>query len=352
MMRAQSVYSAVLSGLFLTLGCSQQAAPVAESDAEQVAVEEQEQQETGMHEAQFSHSGHTGYGYACTECHHTTAEGSAPAEGCSDCHPVAEEGSDPAHKGPEDNTRLQGENQCLQELAAVPFNHFTHASADGYKLACTSCHHTGDTVPCSDCHDQIARLTPEGAVKPKLKRAVHLVCKNCHSSIAKNNPATPAPVACEQCHSERTLARLPGALTHERAMHLSCIGCHAAAVGPPARQDQAEHPSAPTQCIGCHIPPVEEPVVADADGEAPSGLSVDMTIDHAKAAMSGTPFAHADHQGLAESCDTCHHEGLADPSCRGCHGDVDAAQRVYHKLCIECHQAQEAGPTECAGCHP
>jgi hypothetical protein len=202
----------------------------------------------------FDHAGHMGYGFACTDCHHTVAPGGFPSEGCIGCHvPPADD--DPAHGGPDDNTVLVGATQDTAELSGVPFNHYTHASSQGYKLACDSCHHLGGNLPCDTCHGEVAKQQGDDVV-PKLKRAMHLQCQGCHDALVGNNPDSIAPVDCDSCHSGRELERLDGALSFERAAHLSCVTCH--------RDSHADRPGAPQSCTGCHVAdaqtaPVPEP---------------------------------------------------------------------------------------------
>jgi len=157
----------------------------------------------------------------------TVAAAGLEVETCDEnCHKPPTEKSEAAHRGPDDNLLLMAKGQDREVLKPVPFNHFTHAASKGYKVACDSCHHTGDTVPCGDCHEAIATRTDEGGVVPKVKRAFHRQCKGCHENLKKNQPDTIAPTDCDDCHTDRSLKRLSGALSLERAFHLSCVTCH------------------------------------------------------------------------------------------------------------------------------
>ncbi|HSO19127.1 MAG TPA: cytochrome c3 family protein, partial [Desulfosarcina sp.] len=78
-------------------------------------------------------------------------------------------------------------------------------------------------------------------------------------------------------------------------------------------------------------------------------------------------FNHEEHNEKAgvEECATCHHEGFdkdgaaieGDPAteCSECHmadgKDKMDLMRVYHLNCKGCHEAQKAGPVQCAECH-
>lgn len=70
------------------------------------------------------------------------------------------------------------------------------------------------------------------------------------------------------------------------------------------------------------------------------------------AKMGEVNFPHQAHQDIAGDCTKCHHKGLDDPSCRGCHDGTNAPKfkDAAHKLCKECHKAS-SGPTDCKGCH-
>ncbi len=71
-------------------------------------------------------------------------------------------------------------------------------------------------------------------------------------------------------------------------------------------------------------------------------------------------FDHELHQRIAEDCTVCHHRsGDKTPPCKECHEapfnpanlNKPGIAHVYHLRCISCHIENEAGPTECTGCH-
>ncbi len=309
----------------------------------------------------FDHAGHMGFGFACTDCHHTVASGGMPSQGCVGCHPVPGDG-DPAHGGPDDNLLLLGETQDSAELPGVPFNHFTHGSSQGYKLSCDSCHHMGGNIGCDACHGDVAKQQGERIV-PRLKRAMHLQCKGCHEALVGNDPGSVAPVDCESCHVEREIPRLEGGLSFERASHLACVSCH--------RDVQAERPAAPTHCAGCHVadfdpaelepePALEtdepcetEECVPPEPGEGVEPADVPQSDEAAEAApaSSGGPatvrwegsmgvvsFQHSSH---AMGCETCH-PGMAPMS------SEKMGMEKGHAACSSCH-AEVTG--DCTKCH-
>jgi hypothetical protein len=320
----------------------------------------------------FDHAGHMGYGFACTDCHHTTASGGMPSQGCVGCHP-APTGDDPAHGGPDDNMVLVGDTQDTATLPGVPFNHFTHGSSAGYKLACDSCHHMGGNIGCDSCHGPVAKRQGDQVV-PKLKRAMHLQCMGCHEALVGNDPSSIAPVGCEACHVDRVLPRLDGGLSFDRAAHLACVSCH--------RDVQDERPAAPTNCEGCHVadfdPAQLEPEPSDGEpceteecvppepGEGDEAVAEDDEAvaedDEAAApveaaapaeapAASGGPgavkwegsmgvvtFQHGSHP---MGCDTCH-PGMAPMS------SEKLGMEKGHAACSTCH-AEVTG--NCTKCH-
>ena len=71
-------------------------------------------------------------------------------------------------------------------------------------------------------------------------------------------------------------------------------------------------------------------------------------------------FGHELHQSIVGDCTVCHHYSVDKiPPCKECHGapfnptnlNKPGIARVYHLRCISCHIENEAGPTECTGCH-
>jgi hypothetical protein len=71
-------------------------------------------------------------------------------------------------------------------------------------------------------------------------------------------------------------------------------------------------------------------------------------------------FGHELHESIVGDCTVCHHRSstLTQP-CKECHSTPFAPDNyrkpgingVYHLRCISCHLENEAGPTECTGCH-
>lgn len=74
------------------------------------------------------------------------------------------------------------------ERPACQFTHLAHEEyADG---DCEACHHTGDYMPCADCHDTVSGSDD----MPMLMDAFHKQCKACHEEKGAG------PLACGECH--------------------------------------------------------------------------------------------------------------------------------------------------------
>ncbi len=101
---------------------------------------------------------------------------------------------------------------------------------------------------------------------------------------------------------------------------------------------------------------------------------IELSRPNAFGAPSRAPvrFTHADHMTLdGVSCLTCHHDfkngkNILDPGrlvtgdpslrCATCHTRPRDFQRVSHRLCIGCHDAEKrkggvTGPRQCGECH-
>lgn len=67
-------------------------------------------------------------------------------------------------------------------------------------------------------------------------------------------------------------------------------------------------------------------------------------------------FNHGTHQALTGDCKTCHHMGVGNGGCKGCHGRdgrfADATTAI-HDSCNGCHAERAvAGSDACGFCHP
>lgn len=79
------------------------------------------------------------------------------------------------------------------------------------------------------------------------------------------------------------------------------------------------------------------------------------TIDMAGSSKPVVKFNHASHQVRDADCKTCHHMGVGNGTCKGCHG-VDSrfvdAKTAIHNSCIGCHAKRGvATASNCDFCH-
>ena len=79
------------------------------------------------------------------------------------------------------------------------------------------------------------------------------------------------------------------------------------------------------------------------------------TIDMAGKSQPAVKFNHAAHQGRDADCTTCHHMGVGNGTCKGCHGRDSRfadAKTAIHNSCNGCHEKRGvATASNCAFCH-
>jgi len=103
----------------------------------------------------------------------------------------------------------------------VLFDHQTHASVNGYALACLDCHHLHDG-------EEIEPVS----------------CGLCH--LPKQEGAKPVyPESCFDCHDDESDMEDPDTLNRPDAFHKQCIECHEEyGAGPGGGSDN---------CSKCHV---------------------------------------------------------------------------------------------------
>jgi hypothetical protein len=101
-------------------------------------------------------------------------------------------------------------------------------------------------------------------------------------------------------------------------------------------------------------------------------ITINNTKIFKKKSRPPVAFTHSQHMTLeGVSCSDCHHlfvngknvldssklvEGNPAISCSGCHNTEPDIKRVYHHLCIKCHEkaidsGKAGGPRKCGECH-
>lgn len=66
------------------------------------------------------------------------------------------------------------------------------------------------------------------------------------------------------------------------------------------------------------------------------------------AGQAPVTFDHAAHVALASDCKDCHHYGIGNGKCDGCHGKTDQAPSLAaaYTSCKTCHVAAQVAPVE------
>lgn len=81
---------------------------------------------------------------------------------------------------------------------------FPHRRHQGWH-GCTACHHASDQImtidKCEACHND---NTMKNAQLNSLRKAAHVLCKDCHSNERAKGRTT-APSQCRACHSEKAV---------------------------------------------------------------------------------------------------------------------------------------------------
>jgi len=80
------------------------------------------------------------------------------------------------------------------------------------------------------------------------------------------------------------------------------------------------------------------------------------TLTLGGASQPKVSFSHGAHQAIAGDCKTCHHLGVGNGGCKGCHGRdgrFSDATTAIHASCNGCHTERAvAGSEACGFCHP
>jgi DmsE family decaheme c-type cytochrome len=199
----------------------------------------------------------------CSACHtqeklqfsHTTharafAAGNGGATGignCESCHgPGSLHAANPTTKG-----------------AIIAFTHEGGTPIATQTQACLSCHaggarqhwlasvHQTRGLSCSDCHNPMAKGSPEGLMA---KRTINETCAGCHQDVrAKFNrrshmPLPEGQMSCVDCHNPHGSVTKP--LLKTDSINTTCYACHAEKRGPVL----FEHPPVRENCMNCHDP--------------------------------------------------------------------------------------------------
>ena len=143
---------------------------------------------------------------------------------------------------------------------------FTHGSATSVETqteTCLGCHtggarqhwigsiHEARGLSCSDCHNPMAKMSPEGLLT---KQSISETCAGCHRDVrAKFNrrshmPLPEGQISCVDCHNPHGSITDP--LLKTDTVNGTCYTCHAEKRGPLL----FEHPPVRENCLNCHDP--------------------------------------------------------------------------------------------------
>jgi DmsE family decaheme c-type cytochrome len=175
------------------------------------------------------------------------AANTGPQAACEACHgPGSEHARDPTAPG-----------------KIIGFTHDAKTSPQTQAGVCLGCHaggarqhwigsiHQTRDLSCTDCHNPMARLSPEGVLA---KSSINEVCATCHQDIrAKFNrrshmPLPEGQISCVDCHNPHGTVTQP--LLKTATANETCYACHADKRGP----FLFEHAPVRESCLNCHTP--------------------------------------------------------------------------------------------------
>lgn len=159
-----------------------------------------------------------------------------------------------------------GSAHAMNPADAGSIIRFTHGSKTPIPVqtaTCLGCHaagarqhwlgsvHEARGLSCSDCHNPMARLSPEGLLA---KGSINEVCAGCHQDVrAKFNrrshmPLPEGQMSCVDCHNPHGTLTRP--LLKTDTVNTTCYTCHAEKRGP----FLFDHAPVRANCLNCHDP--------------------------------------------------------------------------------------------------
>lgn len=193
-----------------------------------------------VEQTQFAHTQHE-------RAFRAGAQGTSADSTCETCHgPGSVHAASPVDSG-----------------SIIRFSHGSKTPVATQTATCLACHaggarqhwlgsvHEARGLSCSDCHNPMSRLSPEGLLA---KGSINEVCAGCHQDIrAKFNrrshmPLPEGQMSCVDCHNPHGTLTRP--LLKTDTVNTTCYTCHAEKRGP----FLFDHAPVRANCLNCHDP--------------------------------------------------------------------------------------------------
>ncbi|HEX5353925.1 MAG TPA: DmsE family decaheme c-type cytochrome [Rhodanobacteraceae bacterium] len=233
------------------------------------------------------------------------AVGTGAAAACESCHgPGSAHAKDPTRPG-----------------LIIAFTRDAKTPIDTQTRVCLACHkggarqdwigsvHQQRGLSCTDCHNPMARLSPEGVLA---NSSINQVCSTCHRDVRdkfnrrSHMPLPEGQISCVDCHNPH--GTLTADLIKTDTVNETCYSCHAEKRGP----FLFEHAPVRKNCLDCHDP-------HGSNQEALLVLPVPMLCQQCHT-MTGHPNDLLTKAGLANG--QAPDERLIGRSCLSCHSNI------------------------------
>jgi len=246
------------------------------------------------------------------------AAGTGAAAACESCHgPGSAHAKDPTKPG-----------------LIIAFTRDAKTPIDTQAGVCLACHkggarqdwigsvHQQHQLSCTDCHNPMARLSPEGVLA---KNSINEVCSTCHQDIRdkfnrrSHMPLPEGQMSCADCHNPH--GTLTADLIKTDTVNETCYACHAEKRGP----FLFEHAPVRENCLACHDP-------HGSNQQALLTLPVPMLCQQCHT-MTGHPNDVLTTAGLATG--PAPDERLIGRACLTCHANIHGSNNPsgsrFHK---------------------
>lgn len=243
------------------------------------------------------------------------AGGIEPQGACEACHgPGSEHAKSPSAAG-----------------LIIAYTQGGQTPVDAQVGTCLGCHaggarqhwigseHARRGLACTDCHNPMVRLSPEGLLA---KSSINEVCSTCHRDIRvqfnrrSHMPLPEGQLSCVDCHNPHGTLTRP--LLKTATVNETCFACHAEKRGP----FLFEHAPVRESCLNCHTP---------------------HGSNHADLLVLPVPM-------LCQQCHTNHQHPNDLLTRQNLRGGLVPDERVMARGCLNCHanihgSNHPAGPT-------